>query len=88
MAFVEFERYLPGGVRFLQIRDWVRNYVGVEIAWDVQVVLKRDEVPATQLGISGRLGWTSWLAMPAGRRNRDADDVILDAERLTDASAV
>ena len=88
MPLAEFERYLPGGVRFLQIRDWVRNYVGVEIAWDVQVVLERKEVPATQLGVGGRLGWTSWLAMPAARRNRDADDVILDAERLTDASAV
>ena len=88
MSISEFERYLPGGVRFLQIRDWVRNYVGLEIAWDVQLVLKRDDVPSTQLGVGGRLGWTSWLAMPAVRRNRDPDDVILDAERLTDATAI
>ncbi len=87
MPFAEFERYLPGGVRFIQIRDWVRNYIGVEIAWDVQVVLKRDEVPSAQLGKVGRLGWTSWLAMPPVRRNRDVDDVILDAERLTSAAA-
>lgn len=86
MSFAEFERYLPGGIRFIQIRDWVRNYVGVEIAWDVQVVLRQDEVPSTQLGSMGRLGWTSWLTMPPSRRNRDADDVILDAERLTAAA--
>lgn len=83
MSLFEFERYLPGGVRFSQVRDWVRNYIGVELAWDVQVVLKRAEVPAARLGAYGQLGWTSWLGMPTSKRNRDADDVILDAERLS-----
>ena len=83
MSLTEFERYLPGGVRFTQVRDWVRNYIGIELAWDAQIVLKRDEVPAVRLGSFGQLGWTSWLGMPAARRNRDVDDVILDAERLT-----
>lgn len=83
MSLLEFERYLPGGVRFNQVRDWVRNYIGVELAWDVQVVLKRTEVPAARLGAYGQLGWTSWLGTSATKRTRDADDVILDAERLT-----
>ena len=83
MSLTEFERYLPGGVRFTQVRDWVRNYIGIELAWDAQIVLKREEVPAVRLGSFGQLGWTSWLGMPAARRNRDVDDVILDAERLT-----
>ena len=85
MSLAEFERYLPGGVRFLQVRDWVRNYLGVELAWDAQVVLKRDEVPAARLGSYGQLGWTSWLGMPPGKRSADADDVLLDMERLTNA---
>lgn len=83
MSLTEFERYLPGGIRFTQVRDWVRNYIGIELAWDAQIVLKREEVPAVRLGSFGQLGWTSWLGMPAARRNRDVDDVILDAERLT-----
>jgi len=83
MPLAEFERYLPGGDRFLQVRDWVRNYLGVELAWDAQLVLKRDEVPAARLGSYGRLGWTSWMAVPPGRRTRDVDDVLLDMERLT-----
>ncbi len=85
MSLGEFERYLPGGVRFLQVRDWVRNYLGVELAWDAQVVLKRDEVPAARLGSCGQLGWTSWLGMPSGKRSADVDDVLLDMERLTNA---
>lgn len=83
MSLREFERYLPGGVRFFQVRDWVRNYLGLELAWDARLLLKRNEVPATRLGAYGQLGWTSWLGMPAGRRTRDADDVLLDMERLS-----
>lgn len=83
MSLAEFERYLPGGVRFTQVRDWVRNYIGIELAWDAQIVLQREEVPAVRLGSFGQLGWTSWLGMPAASRSRDVDDVILDAERLT-----
>lgn len=82
MPLKEFERFLPGGPRFFQVRDWVRNYLGVELAWDARLVLRRDEVPATRLGAYGQLGWTSWLAMPTGQRVRDADDVLLDMERL------
>ena len=85
MSLTEFERYLPGGIRFLQVRDWVRNYLGVELAWDAQVVLKREEVPSARLGSYGQLGWTSWLGMPPGKRVADADDVMLDMERLTNA---
>jgi type VI secretion system protein ImpH len=85
MSLGEFERYLPGGVRFFQVRDWVRNYLGVELAWDARLLLKRDEVPAARLGVYGQLGWTSWLGMPPGRRTRDAGDVLLDMERLSRA---
>lgn len=85
MSLAEFERYLPGGARFLQVRDWVRNYTGVELAWDAQLVLKRTEVPSARLGSYGQLGWTSWLGMAADKRLNDADDVLLDMERLTNA---
>jgi type VI secretion system protein ImpH len=88
MSLHEFERYLPGGVRFFQVRDWVRNYLGVELAWDARLLLKRDEVPATRLGAYGQLGWTSWLGMPSSRRQRDAGDVLLDVERLSRAHTV
>jgi predicted component of type VI protein secretion system len=47
------------------------------------LLLKRDEVPATKLGIYGQLGWTSWLGMSPAKRDHDADDVLLDIERLS-----
>jgi type VI secretion system protein ImpH len=85
MKFSEFERFLPKGDRFLQVRDWVRNYLGVELAWDARLILVKEEVPAVRLGVYGQLGWTSWLVMHTGKRRKDADDVLLDIERLTGA---
>lgn len=78
----EFERFLPGQPAFLILRDFVRNYIGVELTWDARLVLKRDEVPTARLGATARLGWNSWLAMLPERRTRDADDVLLVCERL------
>jgi type VI secretion system protein ImpH len=54
----------------------VRNYIGDELAWDVNLVLDRNEVPALRLDGQGRLGWTTWL----GERleKKDADDLVFD----------
>jgi type VI secretion system protein ImpH len=73
-----YQRFLPIGTRYRQVRDWIRNYVGFEFAWDVCLVLSATEVPLTSLGGATRLGWTSWLGTRATAR--DADDLILDVE--------
>ncbi|MGE5171336.1 MAG: type VI secretion system baseplate subunit TssG [Rudaea sp.] len=79
MPLDAYEQFLPGGRRFRQLVGWVRNYVGVELAWDVRVVLARDAVPRPLLGEYGRLGWTTWIGKRPARS--DADDLVLDAER-------
>ena len=58
--------------------------VGMEFDFEVQLVLKKDEVPACQLTrdapVGPRLGWTTWLctAPPAA----DVEDVAFDGENL------
>jgi type VI secretion system protein ImpH len=76
LAFADFVRLLPGSPSLARLRDLVRNYVGDELKWTVNLVLKREEVPALTLGAAGRLGWTTWL----GRRNAasDAGEVVID----------
>lgn len=71
----QFEHFLPGGTALARLTAAVRSYVGDEKAWDVQLVLARDQVPDTRLGRGGRLGLTTWL----GRRtaSTDADDVVI-----------
>ncbi len=74
-----FVSFLPPHRNNRKLRDWVRDYIGIELDWDVQLLLAADEVPQTQLGGSARLGWTSWL----GQRNSTlaANDLRLNPER-------
>jgi len=72
----EYLSLLPDGYRLEQLVAIIRNYIGDELSWDVNLILKKDQVPSAQLGEGTRLGWTSWL----GERGSeyDADDLRLN----------
>lgn len=79
LTLAQFETFLPGQPSMASLRAAVRNYLGDQYRWDVQLLLKKEEIPQTVLGgDQARLGWTTWL----GRwtRAQDADDVILDPD--------
>ena len=77
MKLEEFQRFLPGTDSLRRLVAWVRNYVGDELLWDVNLILKKEEVPPLVLGEGSQLGWTTWLTgQPLAR---DADDLKLDA---------
>jgi len=78
MEWKDYERMLPEGGSHKRLIAWVRNYVGDELAWDVRLILKAQEVPATRLGESGCLGWTTWLK--SGPSTHDADELILQPQ--------
>jgi type VI secretion system protein ImpH len=73
----DYESLLPVGERIRRLVALVRNYIGDELAWDVNLILKKNDVPAMRLGDGFRLGWTTWL----GERpqENDADDLVIDA---------
>lgn len=77
LSYEDYQSMLPGGKRIRHLVALVRNYIGDELAWDVKLVLKREEVPAVRLSDAFRLGWTTWL----GKRpwETDADDLALNA---------
>lgn len=80
LGLTQFETFLPGQPSMSALRAVVRNYVGDQYRWDVQLLLKKEEIPQAVLGgTQTRLGWTTWL----GRwtQQQDADDVILDPEQ-------
>lgn len=62
LNFAQLERLLPVGDSLGRLRDWVRSYVGLSLSWDVNLILKREQVPGLRLGQQSRLGWTSWLS--------------------------
>lgn len=75
LSLERFNGFLPGGDTLRQLVAAVKTYVGEDKAWDVQLVLKRTEIPATKLGRAGRMGLSTWLGTP--RRSADADQVVL-----------
>ena len=75
MTLANYHRLLPGGESLARLQAVVKNYVGLELDWDLHLVLKKQEVPPTQLGSQGQLGWTTWLV--SQQPQRDADDLVL-----------
>ena len=75
LTLAQYQSFLPGGEAWARLRDWVRQYTGLDLLWDVQLTLARREVPEPRLGRHVRLGLTAW----AGRvdRQRDRADLRL-----------
>jgi type VI secretion system protein ImpH len=86
LTLTEYLRLLPGGLSFHRLIPIVRNYAGDTMLWDVNLVLRQQEIPKTVLGRQGRLGWTTWL-LPR-RRDADADDLYLDASADSHAQRI
>jgi len=88
LTYDEFSGLLPGTALMNQIADLTRFYVGPSLAFEVQLALRRDMVPACVLGGTGergpRLGLNTWLFTAA--READAEDVLLRFEHLQAAS--
>ena len=78
-----FQSLLPGGARLDQLQALVRQYVGFEFNWDLRLILRREDVPAWQLGAEkgvGLLGRTAW--MNGMRRPGHADDLVMNVESI------
>jgi len=88
LSWERFAALLPDGQPLAQLRALVRQYVGFEFAWDLRLILKRDEVPSWTLasgrdGRTGRLGRTAWLHGARNfRRSADADQLIMNVESI------
>jgi len=75
----DYASFLPGGQRARQLTHWVRDYIGVELAWDVRPVLKHRDVRGVKLGGKQPLGLSSWLGKRRPEQG-DARDLLLDYE--------
>lgn len=89
LTWTRFADLLPGGRPLEALRALVRQYAGFEFAWDLQLVLRRDDVPVWSLGgtrdaRTGRLGRTAWLraTRPRAGSAGDADDLIMNVESV------
>jgi type VI secretion system protein ImpH len=75
----QYEQFLPGGSAYEPLRALVRFFGNEQFAFDLQLVLTRDEVPGFVLGAEGDpppLAWCTWLR--SAPFARDPDDTILE----------
>ena len=65
LSYAEFRRLLPDGDMLRPLCEMARLYAGPHLEFDVQLVLKRREVPRCRLGGDpgrrSRLGWNTWV---------------------------
>lgn len=78
LSLDEYESFLPNGHSFEALVSAVRNYVGLEYLWEVNLILEKEDKPVTCLGKSGTLGWTSWLQTESQLDH--VDDLLLQVE--------
>lgn len=78
LTLQQYNDFLPGGRAWQPLGDWVRLLAGLDLGWDAQLVLRRDEVPRPHLDRRMRLGLTSWL----GRRGRQPHATDRDELKL------
>jgi type VI secretion system protein ImpH len=79
LTLEQYRSFLPDGDAHRPLCSLIRFYAGTELEFQIQLVLRREETPACELGREGpsapRLGWLSWArTAPMGR---DPDDGIL-----------
>lgn len=80
LSFKQFTAFLPDGTAHKPLKSIVRFMIGLEFDFDVQLILKAKEVPATILTTRAKrrpkLGWNSWLKSKPFEN--DADQVVLE----------
>jgi type VI secretion system protein ImpH len=77
LSLTDYLRLLPGNLSFRRLIPIVRNHAGDTLLWDLNLILRDEEVPKLQLGRQGMLGWTTWLVPRT--QGTDAADLHLDA---------
>jgi type VI secretion system protein ImpH len=75
LDLIDYQRMLPGGESLRRLEAAVRNYLGDELEWELQLVLRQAQIPKPCLDRTTQLGWTSWLSKTS--LGRDGDDLRL-----------
>jgi len=78
LNYKKFLDFVPNGEGFAALGRLGNFYAGAELDFDVQLVVKREEVPGTVLGGLGagasHLGWNAWVQTQT--QPKDADDAV------------
>lgn len=80
LYYADYLRLSPDARAMRDIVALTRLYVGPSLDFDVQVVLRKEDVPVSQLGRAGdppRLGWNCWARTAPAMQ--DSGDAVIQA---------
>jgi type VI secretion system protein ImpH len=83
VGYAQYLSLMPDRPLYAQLTELIRLYCGPSLTYDLQIVLRKEEVPQTRLDSSspvGRLGWDSWALQ--GQARTDSADTIFDPETV------
>jgi type VI secretion system protein ImpH len=80
LSLTEYKRLLPGSPSQRRLNAIVLAYVGPALDFDVNLILKANEVPPAVMGESAQLGQICWMG--SDKRSKDADDLNLHADMM------
>jgi type VI secretion system protein ImpH len=82
LSYAEFRRFMPDGEGLRSLCELTRAFVGPELDFDVQPVLRAAEVPWCQLSAAGAdrpcLGWNTWVRCAPFAQDVDSAVFFLD----------
>ena len=88
VTWKQFERLMPTGDSLVRTCQLIRSYVGLELEFDLQVLLRAEEIPMCRFASPGSdggspggvttpspyLGWNTWLC--SEQPKKDSDDAV------------
>lgn len=80
LSYADFKRFQPNGDALKPLCQLTRCYVGPEFEFDVQLLLRAEEVPGAVGAKKACLGWNTWVK--AGETPRNADDAVFSLKEI------
>jgi type VI secretion system protein ImpH len=81
VGYAAYLALMPDRALYPQLVELIRLYCGPSIAFDIQIILRKEAIPQTRLDTRspvGRLGWDTWALQ--GKATNDSDDTIFDPD--------
>lgn len=86
VTLADYERFLPGGDHLTRLIELVQRYAGLELSWDIRLILRDCERRAAVLGRFGLLGRTANLGESDGHTEA-FEELVFDPIAATAAGA-
>jgi len=63
--------------------ELVRSFIGFEYVWEVELLIQGDTAPASVLGGSTQLGWSTWMSQETAAMPQAVTGMVLEPENYT-----